>query len=105
MEYGLAAEQVAELTDDRGGDRRRQQIAGDHPRLVAGTTEIRDHRRQRGGDDRLVQRGQEHAEQHRDKDEVAALRTDQGTAAFGIRGSDLLCRCCHTCLSSGDRSP
>ena len=71
----LAAEQVAELADDRGGDRRGQQIAGHHPGLVAGTAEVGDHGRQRGGHDGLVERGQQHAEQHRNEDEVAALRS------------------------------
>jgi hypothetical protein len=71
---------------------------------VAGTAEVRHHRWQRGGDDRLVQRGQQHAEQHRNEDQVAALGTDQGTAGFAIRGSFRRCRTRHACLPSTNYS-
>ena len=53
-----------------------EQITGDHPGLVAGPTEIGDDGGQRGGHDRLVERGQQHAEQHRNEDEVAAVEAD-----------------------------
>ncbi len=43
---------------------------------MAGTAEVGDDGRQRGGHDRLVEGGQQHAEQHRNEDEVAALRAD-----------------------------
>jgi hypothetical protein len=100
----LAAEQVAQLADDRGDNRRGEQVAGHHPGLMAGAAEIRHHRRQRGGDDRLVQCGQQHAKQHRNEDQVAALRTDQGTARFGIRGGGRPRCSCHACLSSATTS-
>ena len=98
LEDRLAAEQVAELTDDSGDDRRGQQITGHHPRLVAGSPEICDHCRQRGGHDRLVQGGQQHAEQHRNEDDVAALRADQPTGRCGIRERGVCRRARHTYL-------
>ena len=55
-----------------GDDGRGEQIARHHPGLVARTAEIGDHRRQGGGHDGLIERGQQHAEQHRDEDEVAS---------------------------------
>jgi len=44
LEHRLAAEQVAELAHDRGDNRRREQITGHHPGLVAGAAEVSDHR-------------------------------------------------------------
>ena len=85
LEHPFAAEQIPELADQRGDDRRRQQIAGDNPGLTAGVAQVGDDRRQRGGNDRLVQRREQHAQHDRDEDEVAALRADQRAAGRGLR--------------------
>ncbi len=88
-EDGLAADQVAELADDRRHHRRRQQIAGHHPGLVARAAEVGHHRGQRRRHDRLVQGGQQHAEQDRGEDQVALGRRDLGvSAAAGDGGRD-----------------
>ena len=84
LEDGFAAEQVTELADDRGGDRRCQQIARDHPGLVARAAEVGDDGRQRGGHDGLVERGKQHAEQHRNEDEVATMEADACAARLGV---------------------
>jgi hypothetical protein len=99
LEHQLATEQVTKSADQRGDDRRRQQVAGDNPRLMPRPAQIGDDRRQRGGDDRLVQCRQQHAQHDRQEDEIASLWTDQRAAGFGIgRGSDLRC---HACLPDG----
>ena len=98
LEHRLAAEQVTELSDDRRDDGRRQQIACDDPGLVARTAEVGDDRRQRGGHDGLVERGQQHAEQHRDEDEVAALRADACATRLWVRDGGRRSLTGHTCL-------
>ena len=72
----LATEQITELADDRGGDRRGEQVTGHDPRLVPGTAQIGDDRGQRRRDNGLIQRREQHAEHHRDKDDVPALDAD-----------------------------
>ncbi len=67
-EHGLAPVHVAELAVERRRDGRREQIRGDDPREVVEAAEVADDRRQRGRDDRLVERGQEHAEHERRED-------------------------------------
>ena len=61
LEQPLAAEEVAELAVERRRHRGRQQIGGDHPRQMVEAAELAGDRRQGGGDDRLIQRGEEHA--------------------------------------------
>ena len=51
----------------RGGDRRSQEIGGDHPRKLV---EASDDRRQRRGNNGLVQRCQQHAEHQRAEDQA-----------------------------------
>ena len=44
---------------------------GSDPRLMAGAAQVGDHGRERGRDDRLVQRREQHAEHDGGEDEVA----------------------------------
>src|SRR5262249_33771897 len=53
---------------------------------MSGTAEVCHDGRQRGGHDGLVESRQQHAEQDRGEDEVAALRTDQRTTGPRIGG-------------------
>lgn len=78
--HDFAAEDVADLPDHRGDDRGGEQVARHHPRLMAGAAEIRHHRRERGGDDGLVERGQQHAEQNGDEHQVASAHAQQRRA-------------------------
>ena len=66
-EDGLAPVHVAELAVDRGRERRGEQVRGDDPGEVVEPAEVADDVRQRDGDDRLVERGQEHAQHQRDE--------------------------------------
>ncbi len=70
LEDQLAAEQVAELAGEHRRDRVGQQVRRDHPGHVPGAAEVADDGRQRRGDDRLVERRQQHPEQDRDEHEV-----------------------------------
>ena len=83
QEDGLAPVHVAELAVDRRRDRRREQVRGDDPREVVEAAEVADDRRQRGRDDRLVERGQEHAEHQRGED-----RANSGHARGGLLDAD-----------------
>ena len=73
LQHELAAVQVAELAVDRRGDRGRQQVRRDHPRQVLDAAEVADDRRQRRGDDRLVEGRQEQHEHQRREDHADAL--------------------------------
>ena len=58
----LAPVQVAELALDRGRAGGREQVGRHHPREVVEPAQVADDGGQRGGDDGLVERGQQHAE-------------------------------------------
>ena len=111
LEDPFAAIQVTELADQRGDDRRGQQVAGDHPRLMSGVAQVGDDGRQRGGDDGLVQRGEQHAQHDRHEDEVAPLGADQRAAgsrvpnwvSWGVGGDRRCSGACHACLPVGVR--
>ncbi len=62
---GLAPVHVAELAVDRRRDRRGEQVGGDDPGEMVEPAEVADDGRQRNRDDRLVERGEEHAEHQR----------------------------------------
>ena len=66
-EDGLAPVHVAELAVDRRRDRRGEQVRGHDPGEVVEPAEVADDGRERGRDDALVERGQEHAEHQRDE--------------------------------------
>ena len=70
-----AAEDVGELPVHRTGDRRRQQVRREGPDVDVVALELGDDRGQGGADDRLVERGEEDAEQDRTEDlEADAVR-------------------------------
>lgn len=84
QEDALAAVEVAELSPDRRGRGRRQQVGGDHPGEMVEAAQVTDDRGQRGGDDQAVEHGEEHAEHQpadaepeeaREYDVVCAART------------------------------
>jgi hypothetical protein len=60
LQHDLAAVQVAELAVQRRHRGHRQQVRGHDPRDVLEAPEVAHDRRQRRGDDGLVQRGEEH---------------------------------------------
>src|SRR5580765_8022353 len=65
--------QSAELAVDRADDRRGEQVGGDDPRELGEPAEVADDRRQRGRDDRLVERGEQQHEHQRREDQADSL--------------------------------
>ncbi len=63
LEELLAAVLVAELAPERGRGRGGQQIGGHHPRQVVEPAQLADDRRERRGDDGLVEGREQHAEE------------------------------------------
>jgi len=59
---GLAPEQVAELAGDRGHRRRRHEVGRRHPGQAVEAVEVSHYARDRGTDDRLVERRQQQGE-------------------------------------------
>ena len=72
LEHELAAVEIAELAVERAGDRGAEQIRGDDPREVGDAAEVADDGRQRGRDDRLVERGEQQHEHQREEDQAEA---------------------------------
>jgi hypothetical protein len=68
LEELLAPVHVAELSVERRRGRGGQQVARDHPGEVVHAAQVADDRGQSGGHDRLVERGQQHAEHQRAED-------------------------------------
>ena len=68
LEELLPAVEVTELAPQRGRDRRGENVGGHHPGQVVQAMQIARDRRQCGGDDRLVERRQQHAEHQRPED-------------------------------------
>ena len=88
LEELLAAVQVAQLPPQRRGRRRGQQVRGHHPGQMGQPVQVAGDRRQGGGHDRLVQRGQQHAEQQcadDDQHPAAAQRGRPGGCGGGRR--------------------
>ena len=75
LEEVLAAVEVAELPPQRCRDGRGQQVGGHHPRQVVQPVEVAGDGGQRRRHDRLVERGQDHAqhERHQDHEDPAVL--------------------------------
>lgn len=70
LEQALPAVLVAQFAPQRGGGGRREQVGGDDPAQMVQAAQIADDRGQGRGDDRLVEGGEEHAEQQgADRDE------------------------------------
>ena len=84
LEYPLAAQHITESAGQCGDDRGGQQITGDDPRLMARPAQVGDDRGQRGGDDGLIQRRQQHPQHDRQEDEIAPLRADQCAADLRV---------------------
>ncbi len=59
---------VAELPVERNGDRHREHVAGEHPRVVRQTAEVGDDPREGRGDDRLVEAREQQREHQRPVD-------------------------------------
>ena len=79
-EHGLAPVHVAELAVERRRGGRREQVGRDHPRQVLEAAELADDRRQRRRHDRLIERGEEHAEHQRGE------HGHEGSARQGVIG-------------------
>jgi hypothetical protein len=69
----LAAVLVAKLAPDLRRRGRGEQVRGHHPGQVRQAAEVVDDRRQRGGDDRLVERGEQQREHERAVDDQQLL--------------------------------
>ena len=74
LEDELAPVEVAELPVQRARHGRREQVRRHDPRHVRRAAEVADDRRQRGRDDRLVERGEQQHEQERSEDDADAGR-------------------------------
>ena len=82
---------VAELPVEGNRDRRRQHVAGDHPRVVREPAEVGDDPRQRRGHDRLVEAREQHREHERpvdgqdapDREAVSGRRAGETSAERG----------------------
>ena len=74
LQHDLAAEHVAELPVDGHHRRLREQVGGDHPRDVIEPAEVADDRRQRRGDDRLIERRHQHHQHQPGEDDEHAVR-------------------------------
>ena len=72
LQDDLPTIEISELSVERAGDRRGQQVGGDDPGEVLDPAEVADDRGQRGRDDRLVERGQQQDEQQRAEDHAQA---------------------------------
>ena len=72
-EQVLAAVDVAELPVERHGHRRGEHVRGEDPRVLRDPAEVADDARQRGRDDRLVERGekQRHHQPRVDREDAA----------------------------------
>src|SRR5581483_5116046 len=74
LQRSLAAVEVAELAVERPCDRGREQVRRHDPRQMLDAAEVADDRRQRGRDDRLVERREQDDEDQRAEDDAHTLR-------------------------------
>ena len=81
LQHDLAAVEVAELAVERARDGRREQVGGHDPRQVLDPAEIADDRRQRGRDDRLVERREQQHQQQRRRRSAGRARAARPRAA------------------------
>ena len=63
LQHDFATEQIAEFTVQRHRDGGAEDIGGDHPGKLVQPPQFADNRRQRGGDNGLIQRGEQHHQQ------------------------------------------
>src|SRR5918996_455691 len=81
-----ASVQVGELPVEGDGDRHAEHVGGEDPRVLLEPAQVRDDPRRRRGDDRLVQRRDEHAEHESGEDDQrAALAERVDGAVIHIR--------------------
>jgi hypothetical protein len=86
LEDALATVEVAELAVERRRDRRGQQVAGDDPRELVEAAELGRDSRQRGRDDRPVERRQQDRQhERREDDQDLATRTRRRSRQRGRR--------------------
>ncbi len=69
LEDALAAELVAELAVHRQSDGGGEQVGGDGPGHLVQAVQLADDLRQRGGDDHLLERGEQQRQHQREEDE------------------------------------
>ena len=109
-EQVAAAPQVAELAVDRHDQGGGQQVGGGHPRHVRDAAEVADDGRHRRGDDRLVERGHEHAGEQRREDQVDPApgeddrRRGERRRAGRARVSPAVVRRRRGCAAPGERT-
>ena len=99
---GLAPVHVPELPVERRRDGRGEQVRGHDPGEMVEAAEVADDRRQRGRHDRLVERGQEHAEHQRH--EHRPQRAAGQPAVFAAR-STLAASCARSSCALRQRRP
>ena len=87
-----AAVQVAELPVHRPDDGRGEQVRGDDPGQMLDPAEIADDRRQRGRDDRLVERGQQQDQHQRAEDQPRRAGRPAGRSRPALRLNVLAAR-------------
>ena len=63
LQHDFATEQIAEFTVQRHRDGGAEDIGGDHPGKLVQPAQFADNRRQRGGDNGLIQRREQHHQQ------------------------------------------
>jgi hypothetical protein len=73
LQHDLPSVQVAELPIERTDNGRGEQIRRDDPRELRDTAEVADDRRQRRGNDRLIQRREQQHQQQRSEDQTHRL--------------------------------
>ncbi|MDQ0752501.1 hypothetical protein QF034_006732 [Streptomyces africanus] len=78
LEDALAAEQITELAVDRQSDGRGEQVGGDRPGHPVQAVQLTDDLRERGGDDHLLQGGEEQGRHEREEDQPHSARAQFG---------------------------
>ncbi len=105
QERRAPAVDIGEFAIERGQRRRGDQVGRDQPRQIVHVAERAADGRQRGRQDRLVDRAEKHRQHHADDDEPPVLvrkrlgrsRTNARLADFGVHERSL--RCDHGCAA------
>lgn len=79
LEDAFAAEEVAELAVDRQADGGGEQVGGDRPGHLVQAVQLADDLRQRGGDDHLLERGEQQRQHQSDEDQPHPARAQPGS--------------------------
>ncbi|GGX72339.1 hypothetical protein GCM10010358_28430 [Streptomyces minutiscleroticus] len=83
LEDALAAVEVAELAVDGQADRRGEQVGGDRPGHPVQAVQLADDPRQRGGDDHLLQGGEQQREHEPAEDQAHPAGPESGDRCGG----------------------